>query len=74
MRKKFTPIPHDAVFKKFLGDRDIAKDFFAIWLPDEIKTLCHLDSIKLESGSFIDSKMKSYQSDIYPLFGQNSAR
>ncbi|HGJ5884370.1 Rpn family recombination-promoting nuclease/putative transposase [Arsenophonus sp.] len=64
MNKKFTPTPHDAVFKQFLIEKETAKDFFNIWLPDEIKALCNLDSIKVESGSFIDSEMKNYQSDI----------
>ncbi|MDR5617911.1 Rpn family recombination-promoting nuclease/putative transposase [Arsenophonus sp.] len=64
MTKKFTPTPHDAVFKKFLSEKETAKDFFEIWLPDEIKSLCDLNSLKVESGSFIDSEMKNYQSDI----------
>ncbi|QBY46607.1 Rpn family recombination-promoting nuclease/putative transposase (plasmid) [Arsenophonus nasoniae] len=64
MTKKFTPTPHDAVFKQFLSEKETAKDFFDIWLPDEIKALCDLDSLKVESGSFIDSEMKNYQSDI----------
>ncbi|PAV01332.1 ISNCY family transposase [Arsenophonus sp. ENCA] len=64
MSKKFTPTPHDSVFKQFLSEKETAQDFFDIWLPDEIKALCDLDSLKLESGSFIDSEMKNYQSDI----------
>ncbi|WGM04079.1 Rpn family recombination-promoting nuclease/putative transposase [Arsenophonus nasoniae] len=64
MTKKFTPTPHDAIFKQFLSEKETAKDFFDIWLPDEIKALCNLDSLKVESGSFIDSEMKNYQSDI----------
>ncbi|HGJ5866405.1 Rpn family recombination-promoting nuclease/putative transposase [Arsenophonus nasoniae] len=64
MTKKFTPTPHDAVFKQFLSEKETAKDFFDIWLSDEIKALCNLDSLKVESGSFIDSEMKNYQSDI----------
>ncbi|HGJ5857736.1 Rpn family recombination-promoting nuclease/putative transposase [Arsenophonus nasoniae] len=64
MSKKFTPTPHDSVFKQFLSEKETAKDFFDIWLPDEIKALCDLDSLKVESGSFIDSEMKNYQSDI----------
>ncbi|WP_342358087.1 Rpn family recombination-promoting nuclease/putative transposase [Arsenophonus nasoniae] len=64
MSKKFTPTPHDAVFRQFLSEKETAKDFFDIWLPDEIKALCDLDSLKVESGSFIDSEMKNYQSDI----------
>ncbi|HGJ5863339.1 Rpn family recombination-promoting nuclease/putative transposase [Arsenophonus nasoniae] len=64
MSKKFTPTPHDAVFKQFLSEKETAKDFFDIWLPDEIKALCDLESLKVESGSFIDTGMKNYQSDI----------
>ncbi|HGJ5854645.1 Rpn family recombination-promoting nuclease/putative transposase [Arsenophonus nasoniae] len=64
MTKKFTPTPHDAIFKQFLSEKETAKDFFDIWLPDEIKALCDLDSLKVESGSFVDSEMKNYQSDI----------
>ncbi|HGJ5883605.1 Rpn family recombination-promoting nuclease/putative transposase [Arsenophonus sp.] len=64
MSKKFTPTPHDAIFKLFLSEKETAKDFFDIWLPDEIKALCDLDSLKVESGSFIDADMKNYQSDI----------
>ncbi|WP_074168147.1 Rpn family recombination-promoting nuclease/putative transposase [Candidatus Arsenophonus triatominarum] len=64
MIKKFTPTPHDAVFRQFLSEKKTAKDFFEIWLPDEIKALCDLDSLKVESGSFVDSEMKNYQSDI----------
>ncbi|MDR5611153.1 Rpn family recombination-promoting nuclease/putative transposase [Arsenophonus sp.] len=64
MSKKFTPTPHDSLFKQFLSEKETAKDFFAVWLPDEIKSLCDLDSLKVESGSFIDSEMKNYQSDI----------
>ncbi|WP_162505712.1 Rpn family recombination-promoting nuclease/putative transposase [Candidatus Arsenophonus triatominarum] len=27
---------HDAVFRQFLSEKKTAKDFFEIWLPDEI--------------------------------------
>lgn len=64
MNKKFTPTPHDALFKQFLGIKETAKDFLEIWLPDHIKALCDLETIKLEPGSFIDEKLKSYQSDV----------
>lgn len=64
MSKKFTPTPHDAVFRQFLSEKETAKDFFDIWLPDEINSLCDLDSLKVESGSFVDNEMKNYQSDI----------
>ncbi|EGY28113.1 putative protein (putative transposase or invertase), partial [Candidatus Regiella insecticola 5.15] len=64
MSKKFTPTPHDALFKQFLSEKETAKDFFEIWLPDEIKALCDFTTMQVESGSFIDEKMKAYQNDI----------
>ncbi|MDR5611376.1 Rpn family recombination-promoting nuclease/putative transposase [Arsenophonus sp.] len=72
MNKKFTPTPHDSIFKQFLSEKETAKDFFDIWLPDEIKALCDLDSLKVESGSFVDSEMKNYQSDI--LYSVNTKK
>ncbi|MEN3263068.1 Rpn family recombination-promoting nuclease/putative transposase [Sodalis endosymbiont of Spalangia cameroni] len=64
MSKKFTPTPHDAVFKQFLHDKATAQDFFDIWLPEDIKALCDWDTLKPESETFIDPDMKPYQSDI----------
>ncbi|WGL95808.1 Rpn family recombination-promoting nuclease/putative transposase [Arsenophonus nasoniae] len=64
MSKKFTPTPHDTIFKQFLSEKETAKEFFEIWLPDEIKSVCNLETIRAESSSFIDEEMKNYQSDI----------
>ncbi|ACQ68102.1 putative transposase [Candidatus Hamiltonella defensa 5AT (Acyrthosiphon pisum)] len=64
MTKKFTPTPHDAVFRQFLHEKETAQDFFEIWLPDEIKALCDFTTMKVKSGSFIDEDMKAYQNDI----------
>ncbi|MEN3262406.1 Rpn family recombination-promoting nuclease/putative transposase, partial [Sodalis endosymbiont of Spalangia cameroni] len=71
MSKKFTPTPHDAVFRQFLHDKATAQDFFDIWLPDDIKALCDWETLKPESGSFIDPDMKPYQSDI--LYSVNAS-
>ncbi|ASX26903.1 Rpn family recombination-promoting nuclease/putative transposase [Candidatus Williamhamiltonella defendens] len=64
MTQKFTPTPHDAVFRQCLHEKETAQDFFEIWLPDEIKALCDFKTMKIESGSFVDEEMKAYQSDI----------
>lgn len=64
MNKKFRPTPHDALFKQLLSIKEIAKDFLEICLPDDIKALYDLETIKLEPGSFIDEDMKCFQSDI----------
>ncbi|MFT4464371.1 MAG: Rpn family recombination-promoting nuclease/putative transposase [Sodalis sp. (in: enterobacteria)] len=73
MSKKFTPTPHDAVFRQFLHDKATAQDFFDIWLPDDIKALCDWATLKPESGSFIDPDMKPYQSDILYSVNANGA-
>ncbi|WGL94019.1 Rpn family recombination-promoting nuclease/putative transposase [Arsenophonus nasoniae] len=70
--KKFTPTPHDAIFRQFLQEKETAKEFFEIWLPEEIKSLCNLETIRAESSSFIDEEMKSYQSDI--LYSVNTKK
>ncbi|MFS1583763.1 MAG: Rpn family recombination-promoting nuclease/putative transposase [Candidatus Arsenophonus phytopathogenicus] len=36
MTKKFTPTPHDSISKQFLSEKETAKDFFDIWLPDKL--------------------------------------
>ncbi|KAF0750532.1 ISNCY family transposase [Aphis craccivora] len=49
MSKKFTPTPYDAIFKQFLSEKETAKDFFDILLPNEIKALCDLEASKYQS-------------------------
>ena len=61
----FTPsTPHDALFKSFLTHPDAARDFMEIHLPKDLRELCDLDSLKLESASFVDEKLRALHSDI----------
>jgi predicted transposase/invertase (TIGR01784 family) len=50
MQKPTTSTPHDAVFKKFLGHPDTARDFLDTYLPASLHELCDLDTLKLEPG------------------------
>ena len=59
-----TPTPHDAVFRRFLGRASIARDFMQLHLPPELLAICDLDSLRLESGSFIDDDLRQYFSDV----------
>ncbi len=52
--KKSTPVPHDAAFRAFLTHPDTARDFIALHLPAELRALCDLSTLKLESGSFVN--------------------
>lgn len=59
-----TSTPHDALFKSFLTHPDTARDFMEIYLPKDLRELCDLDSLKLESASFVDEKLRALHSDI----------
>ncbi|MCL1029680.1 Rpn family recombination-promoting nuclease/putative transposase [Serratia silvae] len=62
--KKTTPTLHDAVFKQFLTHPDTARDFLELHLPPALLQCCDLNTLKLESGSFIESDLRAYYSDV----------
>ncbi|MDO1659524.1 Rpn family recombination-promoting nuclease/putative transposase, partial [Escherichia coli] len=53
--------PHDAVFKQFLMHAETARDFLEIHLPVELRELCDLNPLHLESGSFIEESPKGHR-------------
>ncbi|EHD22009.1 MULTISPECIES: Rpn family recombination-promoting nuclease/putative transposase [Brenneria] len=55
---------HDAIFKQFLGDIDIARDFLSIHLPPEIRQHCDFTTLQRESASFVDEELRSRVSDM----------
>lgn len=64
--------PHDAVFRQMLMQKEVARDFLAIHLPEAFLAICDLDSLKLESGSFVEDNLRSRYSDIlYSLHTQH---
>lgn len=64
--------PHDAVFRQMLMQKEVARDFLAIHLPEAFLEICDLDSLKLESGSFVEDNLRSRYSDIlYSLHTQH---
>ncbi|HDG7835588.1 TPA: Rpn family recombination-promoting nuclease/putative transposase [Klebsiella quasipneumoniae] len=64
MAKGTTSTPHDAVFKQFLTQADIARDFLAIHLPPALRQRCDLDTLQLESASFIEESLRAWYSDV----------
>ena len=48
---------HDNLFKVSLSDPKITKEFFETYLPEEIKQLIDLNSLKAEKESFIDNEL-----------------
>ena len=63
-KKKSTPTPHDATFRQFLTQPNIARDFMALHLPPELRERCDLSTLKLESGSFVEDDLRQYFSDV----------
>jgi predicted transposase/invertase (TIGR01784 family) len=63
MKKKPLTL-HDALFKQFLTHPDTARDFLESHLPADLLQLCDLDTLKLESGSFIEDDLRAYYSDV----------
>lgn len=63
-KKNSTPTPHDATFRQFLTQPEIARDFMELHLPTELRALCDLSTLKLESGSFVEDDLRQYFSDV----------
>ncbi|CSI47940.1 putative transposase [Shigella sonnei] len=40
-----TPTPHDAAFRSFLANPDVARDFLELHLPAEYRQLCDLSTL-----------------------------
>lgn len=59
-----TSVPHDAVFKTFLSHPDTARDFIALHLPRPFRAICDLNTLKLESGSFVEESLRAFYSDV----------
>ncbi|MEA9393673.1 Rpn family recombination-promoting nuclease/putative transposase, partial [Acerihabitans sp. TG2] len=55
---------HDALFKKFLGDIEVARDFLDIHLPASLRQRCDLSTLAMESSTFIKNNLRSRYSDM----------
>ncbi|EMF7823976.1 TPA: Rpn family recombination-promoting nuclease/putative transposase [Yersinia enterocolitica] len=61
---KTTPSPHDALFKNFMTQPATACDLLEFHLPPELRQLCDLSTLRLESGSFIENNLRACYSDV----------
>ncbi|MGS3108060.1 Rpn family recombination-promoting nuclease/putative transposase, partial [Escherichia coli] len=53
-----TATPHDVVFKTFLSRVETARDFIELHLPPSLTQICKLDTLRLESGSFLEDDLR----------------
>ena len=56
--------PHDAFFRQVMTQPDAARDFLDIHLPQDLRAMCDLATLQLESGSFIDDDLRTRYSDV----------
>ncbi|MES2998758.1 MAG: Rpn family recombination-promoting nuclease/putative transposase [Pseudomonadota bacterium] len=59
-----TPTSHDAIFKKFFRDIEVAIEFIEVYLPEHLQQKCDFSTLKIEPGSFVDKNLKQHHSDI----------
>ncbi len=55
---------HDGLFKSFLTVPETTKDFLEAHLPAHIKARCDLNTLELQSGSFLEDDLRGYYSDV----------
>ncbi|RXC54175.1 hypothetical protein EPS68_19895, partial [Escherichia coli] len=63
MTESTTSSPHDAVFKTFMFTPETARDFLEIHLPEPLRKLCNLQTLRLEPTSFIEKSLRAYGND-----------
>ena len=64
MAKKNSVTPHDAVFKQFLTHPETVRDFLSVHLPPALHDVCDLNTLRLESASFVEEDLRAYYSDV----------
>jgi predicted transposase/invertase (TIGR01784 family) len=55
---------HDELSKKFLTDINMAREFLEIHLDKSVVAKCDLNTLTVESGSYIEDDLQKYFSDI----------
>ena len=64
MSEDITHNPHDKLFKEAFARREMAKDFFDSYLPDDITSRMDWDTLKLQSGKFTSEALQGSESDL----------
>ncbi|QGY28511.1 Rpn family recombination-promoting nuclease/putative transposase [Pantoea cypripedii] len=59
-----TVTPHDALFKKFMSQLPLARQFLEIHLPPTIRNHCDLDTLQLVPTTFIERDLSAFYSDV----------
>ena len=57
-------LKHDQLFKKAMENPMVAKDFLNTHLPDHIKSIIDLSTIKIEKETFIEKSLQNSACDV----------
>ncbi len=63
--------PHDVLFKHFMGDITIAKDFLIAHLPPSLIPHCDMSTLRLENTSFVSPELRHRLADALYSFKIN---
>lgn len=55
---------HDEIIRSAFANPIVAKEFFEMHLPQHVKSILLLDTLKMEKDSFIEANLKNSISDI----------
>ncbi len=56
--------PHDKFFREVWSRQDIAVDFLANYLPEDVSKHLQLDTLEIQKDSFIEKHLKEHLSDL----------
>ncbi len=73
-KKNSTPTSPYATFRQFLTQLDVARDFYGNSSAPELRAVCDLSTLKLESGSFVEDDLRQYFSDVLYSLENHSRR
>ncbi|MDK2936547.1 MAG: hypothetical protein PWP62_1555 [Eubacteriaceae bacterium] len=55
---------HDEFFRNVFSDVKIARDFIENYLPSPILEMVELENLEIQSGTFVDEKLKKFSTDM----------
>ncbi len=66
--------PHDKFFREMWSRQEVARDFLANYLPDDVLQYVHLESLQIEKDSFVDEHLREQFSDLLYRVGLSEGK
>jgi len=55
---------HDGFFRKLMSEQQVARDYLATFLPDDLAAVIDFETLEQDAESYIDEKLKTSMSDV----------